>query len=141
MKVMSAPLRRLFSSSYCSIADCRPSSGSAPEPSPRVESLPMCTRRGAIEVSSDCRSVFKAMNSTPSTPASIIRFTALTPAPPTPTTRRTGSWLRGDCGWWIGSCPTAGSAERGCGSRSRMFSGISGENTERRRSSGVGRPT
>src|SRR5919199_905713 len=30
------------------------------------------------------------MNSTPATPASIIRFTAFTPAPPTPTTRRTG---------------------------------------------------
>ena len=44
MKIMSAPLSRLLTSSYCSMADCRPSCGSEPEPSPRVEPLPMCTR-------------------------------------------------------------------------------------------------
>ncbi len=44
----------------------------------------------AAEVCSDCRSVLMAMNSTPSMSASIIRLTALTPAPPTPTTRITG---------------------------------------------------
>src|SRR5580658_8051454 len=33
-----------------------------------------------------CASVFTAMNSTPRRPVSIMRFTAFTPAPPTPTT-------------------------------------------------------
>jgi hypothetical protein len=34
-------------------------------------------------------SVFTAMNSTPFNPTSIMRFTALTPPPPTPTTLMT----------------------------------------------------
>ena len=51
----------------------------------------MCSRVEADEPSSDWTSVFTARNSTPSTSASIIRLTAFTPAPPTPTTRRTGS--------------------------------------------------
>ena len=44
-----------------------------------------------------------AMNSTPSTCASTMRLTALTPAPPTPTTRRTG--LRIGAGATGGSWP------------------------------------
>ena len=61
----------------------------------RAEPTGRCRRRcaacrGAAEVCSDCRSVLIAMNSTPSISASIIRLTALTPAPPTPTTRSTG---------------------------------------------------
>ena len=51
----------------------------------------MWSRVEAPEPSSDWTSVFTAMNSTPSTSASIIRLTAFTPAPPTPTTRSTGS--------------------------------------------------
>ena len=39
-----------------------------------------------------------ATNSTPGSCASTIRLTALTPAPPTPTTRRTAWWVRGTDG-------------------------------------------
>src|SRR5690349_12996750 len=44
----------------------------------------------ADEDCSDCASVLSAMNSTPDTSASIIRLTAFTPPPPTPTTRSCG---------------------------------------------------
>ena len=44
----------------------------------------------ASEDASDCASVLKARNSTPGTSASIIRLTAFTPPPPTPTTRSLG---------------------------------------------------
>jgi hypothetical protein len=37
-------------------------------------------------MSSACASVFMAMNSTPRSPASIMRLTAFTPPPPIPTT-------------------------------------------------------
>ena len=138
MNTMSAPLIRLFRWSYSSSAAWRPSSGLEPEPRPRVVSLPMCTRVLAADCSSDCMSVFTAMNSTPSTSASIMRLTAFTPAPPTPMTRSTGSmWPRAvgaHCG--CGACSMAG----GSGSRSMMFSGMSAEKTLRRRSSGVGTP-
>src|SRR6188472_4338075 len=58
---------------------------------------------GASESSSCCASVFTATKSTCAIPASIIRFTALIPAPPTPTTRITArydatspaTWSRG----------------------------------------------
>src|SRR4051794_8304556 len=135
MNTMSEPLSRPFRRSYSSTADTRPSSGSDPEPRPRVASLPMCTLVLASGCSSDWRSVLTAMNSTPSTPASIIRLTAFTPAPPTPTTRSTGSVMPPrDCMWrgsgWI--------SVRGAGARSMMFSGMSEENTLLRRSSGVG---
>ena len=67
-----------------------------------------------------------------------MRLTALTPAPPTPITRRTGSrvWL-----WATDQAGTVGSGSGTtgrAGSRSRMFSGMSLENTVRRRSWGVG---
>ena len=110
MNTMSAPLSSALSSSYCSSAALRPMSGSAPAPRPRVASLPMCTRVGALDCSSDCTSVLTAMNSTPSTWASIIRSTAFTPAPPTPITRSTGSRCRGEVGRWISS---TGSWRRG----------------------------
>jgi hypothetical protein len=101
----------------------------------------MWIRVGALDCSSDCMSVLTARNSTPSTCAAIIRSTALTPAPPTPTTRSTGSCLSGDDGWWIGSWSSSGWAARCEGPRSRMFSGMSVAKTERRRSSGVGTPS
>ena len=41
---------------------------------------------GALLTTSACLSVFTATNSADVTPASIIRFTALFPPPPTPTT-------------------------------------------------------
>jgi hypothetical protein len=46
----------------------------------------MSSFTSASLISSAWASVFTAMNSTPRRPASIIRFTALTPPPPTPTT-------------------------------------------------------
>ena len=58
-----------------------------------------CARASArCDCSSDCMSVLTAMNSTPSTCASIMRSTAFTPAPPTPTTRSTGLAVSGDVG-------------------------------------------
>ncbi len=76
-------------------------------------------------------SVLSAMNSTPSMPASIMRLTALTPAPPTPTTLRIGCVT--DCGVETGR----GSARPYSGRelRSMMFSGTSDEKTWRSRSS------
>ena len=100
----------------------------------------MCRRPSAADCSSDCMSVLTARNSTPSTSASTMRFTALTPAPPTPTTRSIGSLtlpdIGGRSGVTLGSRVTAGA-----GSRSRMLSGMSAEKTERRRSSGLGTPS
>src|SRR3954467_3718385 len=83
-------------------------------------------------------SVLRAMNSTPSIPASIIRFTALTPAPPTPTTRRTGWSTTADSTGRRGSSrPKRGFTSRSeLGESSMMFSGMSCEKTWRRRSSG-----
>ena len=46
----------------------------------------MSSFTSASLISSAWASVFTAMNSTPFRPASIIRLTALTPPPPTPTT-------------------------------------------------------
>src|SRR5438309_5808726 len=65
---------------------CRPISGRAPAPSPRVRRLPIWTLTSALLLSSAWASVFTAMNSTPRTPSSIMRFSALPPPPPTPTT-------------------------------------------------------
>ena len=44
----------------------------------------------AAHCCSDCASVLSARNSTPAISASIMRLTALTPPPPTPTTRSSG---------------------------------------------------
>ena len=90
-KIMSAPFRSALILSYSSVAAWRPSSGLEPEPSPLVTPPPMCRVTCASDCWSDCRSVLIAMNSTPSIWVSTIRLTALTPAPPTPTTRRTGA--------------------------------------------------
>src|ERR1039457_737639 len=111
---------------------------SAPAANPPVSSGPMCRVMSAVDCCSDCRSVFTARNSTPSTSASTMRLTAFTPAPPTPTTRITG-------------CPTvpAPFAAAGCSRaypsitgraawRSITFSGISEEKACRNRSRGVG---
>jgi len=46
----------------------------------------MSSFTSASLMSSAWASVLTAMNSTPRSPASIIRLTALTPPPPTPTT-------------------------------------------------------
>jgi hypothetical protein len=105
MKTMSLPLSSALILSYSSIAEARPRSGLDPDPSPRVSDCPMCSVTSASDCWSDCRSVLMARNSTPSTCASTMRLTALTPAPPTPTTRSTG--------WPTGSaCPKVGAPER-----------------------------
>jgi hypothetical protein len=48
--------------------------------------LPMWIFRSASHIERACASVLTAMNSTPRTPASIIRLTALVPPPPMPQT-------------------------------------------------------
>ena len=89
-KTMSEPLSRRLILSCSSKAERWPTSGSAPAPRPRVCSSPMCTVTSATQTCSDWRSVLTAMNSTPGIRASTMRLIALTPAPPTPTTRITG---------------------------------------------------
>ena len=88
-KTMSAPLRVSSISSAWSSAAWRPVSGFAPAPRPLVSSRPMSSLTSASLMSSACASVFTAMNSTPLRPSSIMRLTALTPPPPTPTTLMT----------------------------------------------------
>ncbi len=88
-KTMSAPLRTSSISSRWSSAALRPTSGLAPAPSPRVSSRPTSSFTSASLISSAWASVFMAMNSTPLSPSSIIRLTALTPPPPMPTTLMT----------------------------------------------------
>ena len=86
MNTMSAPFSTSSISSRWSSAAWRPISGSDPAPRPRVISRPMSSFTSASLISSDCASVFTEMNSTPFSPASIIRLTALHPPPPTPMT-------------------------------------------------------
>ena len=86
---MSAPRTASFSSSRLSSAASRPTRGSAPAPRPFVMVPPMWIFTSASHIDSACASVLTAMNSTPRTPASIIRLTALVPPPPTPTTLMT----------------------------------------------------
>ena len=86
---MSAPRTASFSSSRLSSAAAAPTRGSAPAPRPLVRLPPMWTFTSASHIESAWASVFTAMNSTPRTPASIIRLTAFVPPPPTPTTLMT----------------------------------------------------
>ena len=88
-KTMSAPLSTSSISSRWSSAACAPTSGFAPAPSPRVSSLPTSSLTSASLISKACASVLIAMNSTPLSPSSIMRLTALTPPPPIPTTLMT----------------------------------------------------
>src|SRR5579859_5731721 len=92
-KTMSAPRRACLISSALSSAALRPTAGSAPEPRPSVRSRPMWIFNGASENWSCCWSVLTAMNSTWERPASIIRLTAFRPAPPTPTTLMTATYV------------------------------------------------
>src|SRR5689334_2769793 len=82
----SAPCRPWSTSSRFSSIAWRPISGRAPAPSPRVSFLPICTFTSALLLSRACESVFTEMNSTPWSPSSTMRFRALPPPPPTPTT-------------------------------------------------------
>src|SRR5688572_6258290 len=85
-KIMSAPESAWMIVSVSSSAACRPMFGSAPAPSPFVSLCPIWTLTGALLKSSACTSVLATMNSTPPSPTSTMRLTALHPPPPTPTT-------------------------------------------------------
>ena len=65
---------------------CRPISGRAPAPRPRVSFVPIWILMSDLDIASAWASVFTEMNSTPPSCSSIIRLTALPPPPPTPTT-------------------------------------------------------
>src|SRR4051812_48119047 len=102
-------------------------------------SAPIWSVTCAEEDCSDCASVLSAMNSTPDTSASIIRLTAFTPPPPTPTTRSCGGptprlVTEPHSYWWAagggGGASSAGGAI--------MSPGISALNAWRSRSCGVG---
>ena len=86
MKTMSAPFTHSASTSLDSSADFSPTSGLAPAPRPLVSSSPIWILVGALDFFSCCASQFTATNSTPWSPASIMRSTALLPPPPTPMT-------------------------------------------------------
>ncbi len=83
---ISAPLSSSLISSELSSAAFSPTSGFAPAPSPFVSFSPICKSFGALQSCKACLSVLSPTNSTPVIFSSIIRFTALFPAPPTPTT-------------------------------------------------------
>src|SRR5580765_734281 len=90
-------------------------SGSAPEPRPSVSSRPMWIFTGASHIWSCWMSVLTATNSTPVIPASIIRSSAFSPAPPMPTTRMTARYA-GESGRGAaqrrGGCSGSGSTQR-----------------------------
>ena len=86
MKTMSAPSSTSMIFSVSSSAAWRPTSGVAPAPSPFVILLPIWSLTAARELRSACTSVLATMNSTPVSPESIMRLTALPPEPPTPMT-------------------------------------------------------
>ena len=98
-KTMSAPCRAAVISSALSSAALVPISGFPPQPKPFVSFSPMGMELAALLDCKACLSVFTPMNSTPTMPSSTIRFTALFPAPPTPTTiifaaaSDSGSWI------------------------------------------------
>jgi len=82
---ISLPFMYSVSSSLLSSAAFSPISGIAPAPSPFVSFSPICTQFMALQRLRCCLSVLTQSNSTPLIPSSIIRLTALLPAPPTPT--------------------------------------------------------
>ena len=83
---ISAPSIAAVNSSIFSCAAFSPISGCAPAPRPFVSFSPICIALGALHSCKACASVFTPTNSTPNILSSIILFTALLPAPPTPTT-------------------------------------------------------
>ena len=85
-KTMSAPCNAAVMSSALSSAALVPISGFPPHPSPLVNFSPMVIAVEALLDCKACLSVFTPINSTPAMPSSTMRFTALFPAPPTPTT-------------------------------------------------------
>src|SRR3954453_22987556 len=99
-------------------------------------SAPSCSVTCASDEFSDCASVLSAMNSTPVTSASIMRLTAFTPPPPTPTTRSCGVPTRSSRteDHWYSLAAGGGGSSGGA----IMSPGTSALNACRRRSCGVG---
>ena len=96
-------------------------------------SAPICSVTCAADCCSDCASVLSAMNSTPPTSASIMRLTALTPPPPTPTTR--------SCGWPdVGPGRTSHSVVGRSAAAGSAAAGPSCSRAGRRRRRGAGAP-
>ena len=93
MNSMSEPSIISMMRSRSSIAAWRPTSGSAPAPSPLVMLQPICRPTFTLECLSACASVLMQMKSTPSIPAEIMCATALPPPPPTPITLITAPWF------------------------------------------------
>ena len=93
MNSMSEPSIISMMRSRSSIAAWRPTSGSAPAPSPLVMLQPICRPTFTLECLSACASVLTQMKSTPSIPAEIMCATALPPPPPTPITLITAPWF------------------------------------------------
>src|ERR1700754_3813294 len=93
MNSMSEPSIISMMRSRSSIAAWRPTSGSAPAPSPLVMLQPICRPTFTFECLSACASVLMQMKSTPSIPAEIMCATALPPPPPTPITLITAPWF------------------------------------------------
>ena len=83
MKTIWAPLNASSMRLRDSSASWRPTSGRMPAPRPVS---PIWIILWASECDKACASVLAAINSTPETPLLIICWTALPPAPPTPTT-------------------------------------------------------
>ena len=83
---MSAPFSACASSSELSSAAFSPISGLAPAPKPLVSFSPICIAVGALQSFNAWWSVLIPISSTPAIFSSTMRFTALLPAPPTPTT-------------------------------------------------------
>src|SRR4029077_7820218 len=93
MNSMSQPSTSSTMRSRSSIAACRPTSGSAPAPSPLVMLQPICSAVLTLACFSAWLSVLMHMNSTPSMPAVTMCATALPPPPPTPITLMIALWL------------------------------------------------
>ena len=85
-KTMSEPSSSSATCDWLSLTALRPTSGRPPEPIPPVVSGPMANVCAFFSRLSAWTSVLSASILTPRTPASIMRPTALPPAPPVPTT-------------------------------------------------------
>ena len=83
---ISAPSNNFFIFSSSSLAAISPNKGFEPAPNPFVVFFPIWSWVSAFDCVKACSSVFIAINCTFCIPSSIILFTALFPAPPTPIT-------------------------------------------------------
>src|ERR1700691_824037 len=93
MNSISQPSMSSMMRSRSSMAAWRPTSGSAPAPTPLGMLQPICRAVRTFECFNACASVLMQMKSTPSRPACTMCETALPPPPPTPSTLMTAFWL------------------------------------------------